>query len=92
MFTFSQDRLKEKGRVACNLKQEVSIIQSALAGDVELNWIKDLMMSNLQAELDWQVDTESALEKCGVNCKISTNGKLLHWSSITKNLMGQIYS
>ncbi|KAK3757836.1 hypothetical protein RRG08_049118 [Elysia crispata] len=72
------DRLKEKGRVACNLKQEVSIIQSALAGDVELNWIKDLMMSNLQAELDWQVDTESALEKCGVNCKISTNAPGRH--------------
>ncbi|GFS06405.1 forkhead-associated domain-containing protein 1 [Elysia marginata] len=72
------DRLKEKGRVAANLKQEVSIIQSALAGDIDLTWIKDLMMSNLQAEMDWQVDTETALEKCGVNCKISSDAPSKH--------------
>ena len=69
----SQNRLKDKGRVAANLKQEVSIIQSALTGDVELTWIKDLMTANLLAELDWQVGTEGALEKCGVNCKISND-------------------
>ncbi|RUS91056.1 hypothetical protein EGW08_001184 [Elysia chlorotica] len=72
------NRLKEKGRNASNLKQELSIIQSAQLGDLELSWIKNLMISNLQAEHDWQLDTEAALEKCGVNCKISMDSNSKH--------------
>ncbi|GFO36050.1 forkhead-associated domain-containing protein 1 [Plakobranchus ocellatus] len=74
----SVDRLKQKGRVAANLKQEVSIVQSALIGDIELTWIKELLGANFQAELDWQLETEAALEKCGVNTKISNDAPSKH--------------
>lgn len=58
------------------LKQELSLLQSiTLTGAPEnLQTIKQSLIDNMQAQISWQQDIEDALEKCGVNIKVSTDG------------------
>lgn len=65
--------LKEKGRRSETLKEEIGLLQSVVVGD-SLVWIKDLFLEILQGELSWQTDIDNALEKCGVNVKLTTDG------------------
>ena len=37
--------------------------------------MKDFALGLLQAELSWETDIENALEKCGVNTKLTNDGR-----------------
>lgn len=71
------DRLKETGRLTGPLKQEISVIQS-LTSDSSLLWVRDCISGTLAADLEWEENIESALLKCGVNCKLSTEAPWKH--------------
>ena len=73
MLNIFQAHLKQNGRLSGSLKDEISLIQSATV-DETLSWIKDFALGLLQAELSWETDIENALEKCGVNTKLTNDG------------------
>ncbi|KAL8571126.1 hypothetical protein ACOMHN_010587 [Nucella lapillus] len=73
----SVDRLKESGRLSGPLKQEVSLIRSLIA-DSNLLWMRDMIADVFGTDLDWQEGIETALLKCGVNCKLSTESPAKH--------------
>lgn len=43
--------------------------------DESMAWLKDFAIGLLQAELAWETDIENALEKCGVNTKLTNDGR-----------------
>nr|KAG5691839.1 hypothetical protein BaRGS_033443 [Batillaria attramentaria] len=73
----SMDRLKETGRLSGALKQELSVIES-LTSDSSLLWVRDMVTNILATDLEWEENIEAALEKCGVNCKLSTEAPWKH--------------
>lgn len=70
-----QDRLKESGFLSSSLRQEASVVQS-LSADDSLLWVRDIVHSILTTDLGWAQAVEAALEKCGVNIKLSSERKL----------------
>ncbi|CAL1541605.1 unnamed protein product [Lymnaea stagnalis] len=97
----SVKRLKDNGRLEVSLRQELSIIQS-VGTEESLIWIRDLLLETLTSELEWELKIEQALEKCGVNLKITTDDPGKHiealysrWESSlseTEKLKAQIAS
>lgn len=77
----SVKRLRDNGRLEVSLKQELSIIQSVGTEDT-LTWIRELLLETLTSELEWELRIEQALEKCGVNLKISTDDPGKHIESL----------
>ncbi|KAH9524788.1 hypothetical protein Btru_027827 [Bulinus truncatus] len=73
----SLKRLKDNGRLATSLKQEMSIIQS-LDTENTLTWIRDLLHETISSELDWESKIEQALEHGGINVKISNEEPSKH--------------
>ena len=43
--------------------------------DESIAWIKEAVVGLLQAELSWETEIENSLEKCGVNTKLTNDGK-----------------
>ena len=76
-----QARMKNNGLLTTALKQELSLLQSvSLSGAPEnLQTIKQSLIDSLQTQISWQQDIEDALEKCGVNIKVSTKGRYLNF-------------
>jgi len=58
------------------LKEEISLLQSVSVNDT-LAWVKDVAVGLLQGELTWETNIEAALEKCGVNLKLTNDGEIL---------------
>jgi len=54
----------------------LSLLQalSFLGASDTIQIIKQVLVDNLQAQLNWQQDIEDALEKCGINVALSTDG------------------
>lgn len=73
----SLDHLKEGSRLSGPLKQTVDVIQS-LSAESSLLWVRDMVSNILATDLQWEENIEAALEKCGVNCKLSTEAPWKH--------------
>ncbi|XP_025083413.1 forkhead-associated domain-containing protein 1-like [Pomacea canaliculata] len=73
----SLDRLKESGFLSSSLRQEASVVQS-LSADDSLLWVRDIVHSILTTDLGWAQAVEAALEKCGVNIKLSSEPPNTH--------------
>ncbi|XP_064642257.1 forkhead-associated domain-containing protein 1-like [Lineus longissimus] len=73
----SQKRLKSNGRLSSHLKQEISLLQSVQTEE-NVAFIRDVAVTMLQHELEWQQETEDALEKCGINVKLSSENPAKH--------------
>ena len=73
--------MRNNGLLTTALKQELSLLQSvSLSGAPEnLQTIKQSLKDSLQTQISWQQDIEDALEKCGVNIKVSTEGRYLNF-------------
>ena len=73
--------MRNNGLLTTALKQELSLLQSvSLSGAPEnLQTIKQSLIDSLQTQISWQQDIEDALEKCGVNIKVSTEGRYLNF-------------
>lgn len=69
-----QAHLSQKGRLSSSLKDEISLLQSVSASE-NVAWIKDLTIDILQGELEWETETENAIEKCGINVKLTNDRK-----------------
>jgi hypothetical protein len=52
----------------------VNLLKS-VSTDESLQWVRDSLLDLLTAELSWETEIEKALERCGVNLKISSDGK-----------------
>jgi len=66
--------LKENGFLCSSVKQEISLLQSAIVDDSN-TWVRDSLVSILSSALSWEQQIENSLEKCGVNVKLSNDGK-----------------
>lgn len=68
--------MRNNGLLTAPLKQELSLLQAVtLTGAPEtLSAMKQSLIDRLQAQINWQQDIEDALEKCGVNVQLSTDG------------------
>ena len=73
--------MKQNGRLSGSLKDEISVLESVTV-DESISWIKDAVVGLLQAELSWETEIETALEKCGVNTKLTNDGKKI----VNKNI------
>ena len=71
-----QAHLRQNGRLSGSLKEEINLLQS-LTPEESIAWIKEVFVGLLQGELSWETDIENALEKCGVNVKLSNDGKYM---------------
>ncbi|XP_060586593.1 forkhead-associated domain-containing protein 1-like isoform X3 [Ruditapes philippinarum] len=71
--------LKQKGRLSGALKEEIGLIQSVSVNDT-VAWIKEVAVGLLEGELSWETDIENALEKCGVNVKLTNDEPSKHIS------------
>ena len=71
--------LMENGFLCSSVKQEISLLQSAIVDDSN-TWVRDSLVSILSSALSWEQQIESSLEKCGVNVKLSNDapGKHIH--------------
>ncbi|XP_052213963.1 forkhead-associated domain-containing protein 1-like isoform X2 [Dreissena polymorpha] len=69
--------LRQNGRLSGPLKDEISLLQSVTCDD-SLAWIKEVFIGLLQGELAWETDIENALEKCGVNVKLTADEPSKH--------------
>ena len=67
--------MKEKGLFSSRLKQELDLIQVVTLDDDTFTWIKDQFTEILQGQNDWESRIEAALEECGVNVKLSDDGR-----------------
>ena len=83
-----QARMRNNGLLTTALKQELSLLQSiSLSGAPEnLQTIKQSLIDSLQTQISWQQDIEDALEKCGVNIKVSTEGRYLNCAHVRTSL------
>ncbi|KAJ8320668.1 hypothetical protein KUTeg_002255 [Tegillarca granosa] len=64
--------LQEKGFLVSDLKQELGMLQSVIT-DESGAWLKDCLLNILTCILSWEQEIENALEKCGVNIKLSND-------------------
>ncbi|KAF6038934.1 hypothetical protein EB796_002768 [Bugula neritina] len=80
----SHGRLQASGLLSGPLKQELSLLQalSFLGASDTIQIIKQVLVDNLQAQLNWQQDIEDALEKCGINVALSTDAPSKHISGL----------
>ncbi|XP_052820992.1 forkhead-associated domain-containing protein 1-like isoform X2 [Mya arenaria] len=69
--------LKQNGRLSSSLKEEIGLLQSVSVDD-HLAWVKEVTVGLLQGELSWETDIENALEKCGVNLKLTNDEPSKH--------------
>ncbi|WAR14835.1 FHAD1-like protein [Mya arenaria] len=60
-----------------SLKEEIGLLQSVSVDD-HLAWVKEVTVGLLQGELSWETDIENALEKCGVNLKLTNDEPSKH--------------
>ncbi len=72
-FASFQQRLQENGRTVSKLKHEAEQI-GAICLEEDLSWLRHSFLSILQGEIDWETEIEGALEKCGVNLRLSERG------------------
>ncbi|XP_074654720.1 uncharacterized protein LOC141908523 isoform X2 [Tubulanus polymorphus] len=70
-------RYREHGRLSEQLRKEVSLLQS-LATEENVSHVKNAVVDILQHELTWQQNIEDALQKCGVNTKLSNDEPAKH--------------
>ncbi|XP_046562957.1 forkhead-associated domain-containing protein 1-like [Haliotis rubra] len=73
----SVNRLRTDGRLSVMLQQELTVIQS-LSTENALTWVRDLLVSIVKDEQAWETDVEEALEKCGVNVKLTNDAPGSH--------------
>ncbi|XP_067659401.1 forkhead-associated domain-containing protein 1-like [Haliotis asinina] len=73
----SVNRLRTDGRLSVMLQQELTVIQSLSTEDA-LTWVRDLLVSIVKDEQAWETDVEEALEKCGVNVKLTNDAPGSH--------------
>ncbi|XP_041377668.1 forkhead-associated domain-containing protein 1-like isoform X3 [Gigantopelta aegis] len=73
----SVTRLAENGHLTESLNQETSFLQSVMA-DESLLWIRDMVIDLVKGENQWEEMIEGALEKCGVNVKLSNDDPSKH--------------
>ncbi len=69
-----QERIRDKGRLAEKLKHEVDLISTATLSE-DFSWVKDSFVQLLQGETEWENEIESALDQCGVNVRLSDQGR-----------------
>ncbi|CAH1240697.1 FHAD1 [Branchiostoma lanceolatum] len=82
-------RMRDKGRSANMLKQELRVLQS-LSVDDNVQWVKDAALNLFNAELSWQQEIESALEKAGCNVKLSDEASAKHIDNLCKKLEAEL--
>lgn len=73
--------LKQNGFLCSSVKQEISLLQSATTDESNV-WIRDSLVNMLNNAMTWESQIESALEKCGVNVKLSSDGPDKHIHSL----------
>ncbi|GAB1602133.1 hypothetical protein Ahia01_000492100, partial [Argonauta hians] len=66
-------RMKQNSQHSSVLQEELKLLQS-VSTDEGLKGLKSQFESRLNGELEWQLKTEKALEDCGVNVTVSTEG------------------
>lgn len=71
-----QAHLQEKGFLVSDLKQELGMLQSVITEESGA-WLKDCLVNILTCILSWEQEIENALEKCGVNIKLSNDGEFI---------------
>ena len=75
-FPILQNRLHGRGQKASLVKQEIDMI-GCLTLDDSITPLKDDLIKIFQLQHKWQCDLEKALEDCGINVKVSDDGKYL---------------
>ncbi|KAK3583390.1 hypothetical protein CHS0354_040353 [Potamilus streckersoni] len=71
------DHLRDNGRLSNSLKEEISLLQPAVT-DESVAWVKDIIIKLLEGEMAWELDLEAAIEKCGVNVKLTNDAPGKH--------------
>lgn len=69
-----QTHLKSNGYHVTSLKQELDLLKSVVTTD-SLTWVRDAVVDLLTSMWSWEQGIETSLEKCGVNVKLSNDGK-----------------
>ena len=74
-----------EGGHLCSVLSQASSLIASLTTHEGLTWIRDIVKDIVDKECAWEQLTEDALEKCGVNIKISTDGTCTIYFFILKN-------
>ena len=72
-----QAHLKENGFSCSSLKQEISLLQSAMTDESNV-WMRDCLVNILTSANSWEQQIDEALEKCGINVKLSSDGEFIY--------------
>ncbi|CAC5400757.1 unnamed protein product [Mytilus coruscus] len=73
--------LKENGFSCSSVKQEISLLQSSSTDESNV-WVRDALVSILSGASSWEQHIDNALEKCGVNVRLSSDGPDKHILSL----------